>query len=113
MITSKLFYRTTFGQHQANCQNFKQSHFMPCDPTVTTFVDATPIVTQIEADEGTHLALQANTAFHTMALLVAGTTLCAACVTALGAYNITATDNMWTAAKKLALVHPELRPTRF
>jgi hypothetical protein len=113
MITSKLFYRTTFGDHQAQAANFKQSHFIPCNPTVTAFISTTPIVTQIEADEGTHLALQANAAFHTMALLVAGSTICALCVTALSAYGLTAADNMWTAGKKLAAIHPELRPTRF
>lgn len=113
MINSKLFYRTTYADHQTQVANFKQSHFIACDPTVTTFVDSTPIVVQIEADEGTHLALEANAAFHTMSLLVAGTTLCAACVAALSAYGITAADNMWTCGKKLAAIHPELRPTRF
>jgi hypothetical protein len=113
MITSKLFYRTTYADHQAQAANFKQSHFIPCDPSVTAFVDSTPIVAQIEGSEGTHLNLEQNPNFHTMALLVAGSTLCAACVTALGAYGIVAADTMWLASKKLAAVHPELRATRF
>jgi hypothetical protein len=113
MITSKLFYRTTYGDHQAEAANFRQSHFIPCDPTVTTFVASTPIIVQIEASEGTHLSLEGNAAFHTMSLLVSGSTMCAACVTALSAYGVTATDNMWTAAKRLSAIHPELRATRF
>jgi hypothetical protein len=113
MITTKLFYRTTYGDHQAHYQNFRQSHFIPCDPTVTAFVNSTPIVIQVEADERTHLALESNPAFHTMSLLVSGSTMCPACVTELSAYGITATDTMWTAGKKLAAVNPELKPTRF
>jgi hypothetical protein len=113
MITSKLFYRCTYADHQTQAANFKQSHFVPCDPTVTTFVDSTPIVVQVEASEGTHLSLENDPAWHTMALLVAGSTLCAACVTALAAYGIVSTDTMWLASKKLAAVHPELRATRF
>jgi hypothetical protein len=113
MIATKLFYRTTYGDHEANCQGFRQSHFIPCDPTVTTFVNSTPIVAQIEADESTHRALESNAAFHTMSLLVSGSTMCPACVIALSAYGITSTDNMWTAGKKLSAVHPELKPTRF
>jgi hypothetical protein len=113
MITSKLFYRTTYADHQAQAANFKQSHFIPTDPTVTTFVDSTPIVVQVEASEGTHLALEGNPNFHTMSLLVSGTPLCSACVTALSAYGITASDNAWTCGKKLSAIHPELRPTRF
>jgi hypothetical protein len=112
-MTSKLFYRTTYADHQAQAANFKQSHFIPCDPTVTTFLPATPIVVHVEADEGTHLALENNPAFHTMALLVSGSTLCALCVTALAAYGVTTGDTMWAAGKKLAAIHPELRPSRF
>lgn len=112
-MTSKLFYRTTVADHNSQASNFKQSHYIPCDATVTNFVDSTPIVVQIEASEGTHLALESNEAFHTMSLLVSGSTLCSLCVTALAAYGITAADNMWTAGKKLAAIHPELRPARF
>ena len=112
MIT-KLFYRTTLGDLQTQTANFHGSHFIPCDPTVTTFVDSTPIVVQVEADDSIHLALESNPAFHTMSLLVAGTTLCTDCAAALSAYSITSTDNMWTAGKKLGAVHSGLKPTRF
>jgi hypothetical protein len=117
-MTSKLYYITTYGAHQAQAANFKQSHFIPCDPTSfimngNKFVRTTPVVVQIEADEGVHLKLESNPAFHTMSLLVAGTVLCSGCVTALSAYGIVATDNMWLAAKKLGAVHPGLKPTRF
>lgn len=112
-MNGKLFYRTTYGAFQAQSGNFKQSHFIPCNPAVTAFVGTTPIVVHIEAGEGTHLALQTNPAFHTMALLVAGSKLCAACVAALGGYGIKADDTMWSAGKKLAANHPELKPSRF
>ncbi len=113
MITTKLYYRTTYSQWQLQTGNFMQSHFIPCDPTVTTFVNSTPIVVQIEASEGTHLSLEGDPNFHTMSLLIAGTPLCSACVAALSARGITSTDTMWTAGKKLAAIHPGLKPSRF
>jgi hypothetical protein len=113
MISSKLYYRSTLGAHNAQCQNFMQSHWIPCDPTTVVVDDSTEIVCQIEGAESLHLALEQNPNFHTMSLLVAGTPLCSACVTALSGYGITAQDNAWTCGKKLAAIHIELRPTRF
>lgn len=113
MLNSKLFYRTTFGDHEAQAANFKQSHWIPSDPSVTTVVPTTEIVVQIEADEGTHLALESHPNFHAMSLLVSGSTLCAACVAALAAYGITAADNMWNCGKKLGQIHPGMKPSRF
>lgn len=112
-MTPKLFYRTTFGQHNADCQTFRSSHFIACDPTVTSFDDSTPIVVQIEGSEVLHSSLQENAQYHTMALLVAGSTLCPDCVSALSGYGIVSTDTMWTGAKKLGAVHAGLKPTRF
>jgi hypothetical protein len=112
-MNSKLYYRTIYSEWMAQAGKLIQSHGIPCDPTVTEFVDTTPIVCQIEASESVHLALESNPNFHTMSLLVSGSTLCPACVTALSAYGITASDNAWTCGKKLAAIHPELRPTRF
>jgi hypothetical protein len=113
MISSKLYYRSTLGAHNAQCQNFMQSHWIPCDPTTVVVDDSTEIVCQIEGSESLHLSLESDPNCHTMSLLVSGTTLCPGCVTALSAYQITSSDNMWSAGKKLAAIHIELRPTRF
>lgn len=112
-MINKLFYRTTYADHQANYQSFRQSHFIPCDPTVTTFLPSTPIVAHVEADEGIHVSLETNPNFHTMALLVAGSTLCALCVAALSGYGVVTGDTMWTSGKKLGAIHGGLKPSRF
>jgi hypothetical protein len=117
-MNSRLYYRTTYGEWKAQSANFVASHLIPTDPTSFAqgfgkFVKETEVVVQVEASEGTHLSLESNPAWHVMSLLVAGTPLCPECVSSLAAYGITAADNMWTCAKKLAAIHPGLRATRF
>lgn len=112
-MNSKLYYRTTYSKWLSQTANFLSSHLIPCDPTTVTFVDTTPVVLIVETSEGGHTALESDPAWHTMSLLISGNTLCAECVSALSSYGILSTDNMFNAGKKLAAIHPELRPTRF
>jgi hypothetical protein len=112
-MNSRLYYRTTYGRWMSQTANFFQSHLIPTDRSVTDFVDSTEVVCQIEGSEGLHLALEGNQEWHTMSLLVSGTPLCSACVTALSGYGIVATDNAWTCGKKLGAIHPGLKPSRF
>lgn len=113
MILSKLYYRCMLGDHDAQAATFSASHWVPCDPSVTTPDDSTEIVCQIEGSEALHLSLEQNQNFHTMSLLVSGSTLCQACVSALSSYGITAQDTAWTCGKKLGAIHPGLKPSRF
>jgi hypothetical protein len=112
MITSKIYYRMSLGTHNSLCQNFSQSHCLPCDPSAA-ITDDTEIVTYIEGREDTHFALEDNPAVHVMSLILAGTTLCSACQAALNGRGITSTDTMYTAGTKLAAILPTLRPSRF
>lgn len=112
-MNSKLYYRCTYGQHQAQAATFYSSHFIPCNPSETEFVDSTEIVCQIEGSESLHLSLESNPDFHTMSLLVSGTPLCSACVTALSNRGIVTGDTAWSCGKKLAAILPTLAPTRF
>ena len=73
MILSKLYYRCMLGDHDAQPATFSASHWVPCDPSVTTPDDSTEIVCQIEGSEALHLSLEQNQNFHTMSLLVSGT----------------------------------------
>jgi hypothetical protein len=111
-MLSKIYYRTTLGAHNAQCQNFVGSHWIPCSPTAT-ISDSTEILVQIEASEGAHDSLSSDPGFHTLSLLVAGTPLCSACVSALSSYGIVAGDSMYVAARKLSAISPGLKPTRF
>jgi hypothetical protein len=90
-----------------------QSHWLPCDPTITTPTDTTEVFTYVEGPEGTHFSLTDNPAVHVVSLLILGTPLCSSCVAALSAYGIVAGDTAWTCGKKLGAVHPGLRPSRF
>lgn len=112
MTSSKAYYRMTLGTHNSLCQNFLQSHWVPCDPSAT-ITDDTEIVTYLEGGETTHLSLEDNPDVHAMSLILAGTTLCAACQTALASRGITSVDTMYTAGLKLAAILPTLKPTRF
>ena len=96
----------------AQAATFSASHWVPCDPSVTTPDDSTEIVCQIEGSEALHLSLEQNQNFHTMSLLVSGTQLCSACVSALSGYGVVTGDTAWTCGKKLAAIHPELGDRR-
>ena|ERR1700722_764522 len=113
MASSKAYYRMTLGTHNSLCQNFLQSHWIPCDPAITNPTDTTEIVTYVEGGETTHLSLEDNPDVHAMSLILAGTTLCAACQTTLSSRGITSVDTMYTAGLKLAATLPTLRPSRF
>jgi hypothetical protein len=112
-MQSKAYYRMSLGTHNSLCQNFSQSHWVPCDAAISTPTDSTEIFTYVEGSEGTHLSLGDNPAVHAVSLLILGTPLCSECVAALSSYGITAQDTAWTCGKKLGAVHPGLKPSRF
>lgn len=111
-MTGKAYYRMLYQDYKLHLDKFKQSHWMPC-VEAGELTDDTEIVVYVEADEGAHLALESDSNLHAMSSITAGSTMCSDCVTALQHHGVTAEDNMYKAARKLAQSNPALRPARF
>jgi hypothetical protein len=123
-MTGKLYYRTTIAAWQRHAHRFAASHWIAlgqgtapqensASPTVadaqTPSEDATQILALIEADEGTHLALEDDPAFEPLPHPLAQTPISAATQSALALHGVPPGATMFDAAESLARVHPLLR----
>lgn len=106
------YYITTLGEHNQHISTMHASHWIPVAAGATP-VDTTPIIVQVEAEEWCHLNLEANPKYRMLPHMLSGQNVPATAATALAGYGITTADTIYSAALKLAAVHPGLRPQRF
>lgn len=115
-MTGKLYYRTTLPAWQRHAHHFAASHWIalgqgiaPSTDSAHPPEDSTPILVLIEADEGTHLALEDDPAFEPLPHPLAQKPISPATQSALALYGVAPGATTFDAAEVVARVHPFLR----
>ena len=102
-MTGKAYYITTLGDWRRQAARFAHSHYMLLDESAGT------IITVVEADEGTHLALEDDPAFEALPHPLAQRPVSAAAQAALAPHGVALGATTFDAAEALARLHPLLK----
>lgn len=105
-MTGRCYYLTTLGDWQRRSSRFANSHWLALSEPPT---ESSPILTLIEADEGTHLALEDDTAFEALPHPLAQKSISEAAQAALASYGIAPGATTFDVAEAVARAHPLLR----
>ena len=123
-MTGKTYYITTLGDWQRHAPRFANSHFIvlrdayvgafaaanaPTDETPVMPDAQTKILVLVEADEGVHLVLEDDAAFHALPHPLAQKPISDAAQAALAPHGVAHGATTFDAAESLARVHPLLR----
>jgi hypothetical protein len=107
-MTGKTYYITTLGDWQRHAPRLANSHWLALDDASHP-TDATRVLVLIEADEGVHLALEGDAAFHALPHPLAQKPISDAAQAALAPHGVAPGATTFDAAEAVARVHPLLR----
>jgi hypothetical protein len=107
-MTGKAYYMTTLGDWQRQAARFVNSHWLALDDAAQPS-DATRVLVLVEADEGVHLALEDNAAFHGLPHPLAQKPISDAAQAALAPHGVAHGATTFDAAEAVARVHPLLK----
>ena len=110
-MNSRAYYLTTFAAWKRHAHRYAQSHWAAADPggKPAAISDAAPVLALIEADEGTHFALERDTEFEALPPVLAAAPVSPRVAAALAGYGIAPGATMLDATEAVARVHPLLR----
>jgi hypothetical protein len=111
-MTGRRYYLTTVGAWRRYATRCAETHFVAVSAKNVTEEganDATWIVALIEADEGTHLAMENDAEFEGLPHPLARTPVSARVADALGQFGVERGDDTFGVAEKLARANPLLR----
>jgi hypothetical protein len=100
-MTGKRYYITTVEAWQRHATRFVHSHWVALEPPA--------ILVLVEADEGTHLALEDEAAFEALPHPLAQKGISEAAQAALARHGVAEGATTFDAAEAMAKVHPLLR----
>ncbi|MGA8220213.1 MAG: hypothetical protein WB780_01070 [Candidatus Acidiferrales bacterium] len=105
-MTGKSYYLTTLGDWQRHSERFTNSHWLALGEAPS---ESSPILALIEADEGTHLALEDDAAFEALPHPLAQKPISEAAQAALASHGIAPGATTFEVAEAVARAHPLLR----
>jgi hypothetical protein len=117
-MPGKMYYMTTLAAWQRHAHQFTGSHWIALETVAASaregnppVADATPILVLVEADEGAHVALEADSDITPLPHPLAQNPIPAAAQSAIAARGITIPEHATTfeTAESLASLHPLLR----
>jgi hypothetical protein len=118
-MTGKRYYLTTLEAWQRYAPRFLNSHFIILEPRDITEAGTASsnsmangdrrMIVLVEADEGTHLALEDEPTFEALPHTLTQKPISDASHAALAEHGVTLGATTFDAAEALALVHPLLR----
>jgi hypothetical protein len=125
-MTGKAYYLTTLGALQRYAARLNTSHWLALvpsgepvpaidepDSSAMALPETAQILVLIEADEGAHLALEADADFQPLPHPLAQRPISPEAQTALAAYGVIASATTFDAAEAVAKFHPLLRHSVF
>jgi hypothetical protein len=105
-MTGRCYYLTTLGNWQRHAARFANSHWLALTESPN---ESSPILALIEADEGTHLALEDDAAFEALPHPLGQKPISAAVQAALASHGIAPGATTFDVADAVARAHPLLR----
>jgi len=105
-MTGRRYYLTTLADWQRHSARFANSHWLALSEAPDA---SSPILALIEADEGTHLALEDDAAFEALPHPLAQKPISDAAQTVLAAHGIAPGATTFDVAEAVARAHPLLR----
>lgn len=105
-MTGRCYYLTTLGDWQRHAARFANSHWLALSDVPN---ESSSILVVIEADEGTHLALEGDDAFETLPHPLGQKSISEAAQAALASYGIAPGATTFEVAEVIARAHPLLR----
>ena len=123
-MTGKRYYVTTLGTWRRHASRCVETHFVfleePQQQGIAPFADATegplaarneaaPVLVLVSADEVAHIAWENDSEVEALPHPLARTLISAHAAAALAHFGVTAGDDTFTVAEKLARVNPLLR----
>jgi hypothetical protein len=105
-MTGRRYYLTTLGNWLRHSARFANSHWLALSDAAD---DSAPILALIEADEGAHLALEADPSFEALPHPLSQLPISDAAQAALAHHGVAPGATTFDAAEAVARVHPLLR----
>jgi hypothetical protein len=105
-MTGRCYYLTTLGDWQRHSARFANSHWLALSEAPD---ESSPILALIEADEGTHLALEDDAAFEALPHPLAQKPISEAAQAALASHGVTPGATTFDVAEVVSRAHPLLR----
>lgn len=117
-MTGRRYYLTTVAAWQRHAARCAEAHFVVLErcclgsavqPPACTHLPDAQILALVTADEGAHIAFENDPEVEPLPHPLSRAPISERAATALAAFGVAAHDDTFTAAEKLARVHPLLK----
>jgi hypothetical protein len=109
-MTGRRYYLTTLAAWNRNAKHFANSHWLLLDVAQSLVLnDSARVLTLVEADEGVHLNLEADSEFEALPHPLAQKPISDRAEKALAAHGVPAGATTFDATETVGRVHPLLR----